>query len=166
MQRLAALMRQLDLEPTEEDILDVLWLAPRIRQFTAGPVRDEGHSRSSLSPSVTTDVPPPAEDRVSHERHHGTKDVPLGLAGSRREVEPPHSLHLANPVGSGGQQAAAIRAPSAPALGDQLGLARAFRPLKRKRPSRHLLRLDEDATAIRIAEERLWIPALSTPFEN
>ena len=160
MQRLAALMRQLDLEPTEEDILDVLWLAPRIRRFTAGPVRDEGHSRSTPQPSVATDVTAPAEDQVSHDRPRSTRDAPLRPVSSRREVKPLHSLHLVNPVESGGQQAAAIRAPSAPALGDQLGLARAFRPLKRKRPSRHLLLLDEDATAIRIAEERLWIPAL------
>ncbi|MGH3274932.1 MAG: SAV_2336 N-terminal domain-related protein, partial [Streptosporangiaceae bacterium] len=68
---------------------------------------------------------------------------------------------VAGPGVAGGQRAGPIRAPGAQALGGQLNLTRALRPLKRKVPSRRDLLFDEEATASRIAEEGLWVPTLT-----
>jgi hypothetical protein len=149
VQDLADLMRKLDLAPTEEDVLDVLWLAPLIGQLTVGSSGDEGQP-PRLPPPITANVAAESENRRLHEDH---------ATGIRRS-RPVHSLHLVGPAGTGGRRATPIRVPAAPALGDQLGLSRALRLLKRKRPSRHVLDLDEEATATRIAEGRLWIPAM------
>ncbi|RFS84788.1 hypothetical protein D0T12_14795 [Actinomadura spongiicola] len=50
--------------------------------------------------------------------------------------------------------------PTAPMLANPLGVQRALRPLKRRVPSRHRFELDEDATAARVADTRLWTPVL------
>ncbi|MBO2454577.1 AAA family ATPase [Actinomadura barringtoniae] len=56
--------------------------------------------------------------------------------------------------------AISIMVPTAPMLSDPRALQRALRPLKRRVPSRSLQRLDEEATAARIADTGLWIPRL------
>ncbi|WP_279510135.1 SAV_2336 N-terminal domain-related protein, partial [Actinomadura sp. 7K507] len=57
-------------------------------------------------------------------------------------------------------EAIEVLVPTAPMLADPLGVQRALRPLKRRVPSRHRVELDEDATAARIADTRLWTPVL------
>ncbi|MCQ0015585.1 hypothetical protein LUX39_19030 [Actinomadura madurae] len=57
-------------------------------------------------------------------------------------------------------EASEVLVPTAPMLADPLGVQRALRPLKRRVPSRHRRELDEDATAARIADTRLWTPVL------
>ena len=63
-----------------------------------------------------------------------------------------------------------ISAPKAPSLRNGLDLARSLRPLKRRVPSATKQVLDEEATAIRIAEGRSaqtpgWIPAMVPEME-
>jgi Double-GTPase 2 len=158
VKHLADLMRKLDLEPTEEDVLDVLWLASRIGQPTTGSPRDEEEGPGP--PPVTTNATAQAEDEPLRDHAPSMPRAPSEPEDSRREAGQAPSLYLMNLARTGDRQAAPIRAPAASALGDQLGLSRALRPLKRKRPSRHVRNLDEEATATRIAEERLWIPAM------
>jgi formylglycine-generating enzyme required for sulfatase activity len=50
--------------------------------------------------------------------------------------------------------------PAAPALRNQLDLARSLRPLMRKVPSRTRFELDEDATVAQIAETEVWLPVV------
>jgi len=142
VQRLADLIRRLGLSPTEEDILDVLWLARLVdvpAPAVAGKVVDGGAE------------PRPVARAREPERGFG---VPQDA-----EITP--SLHrMGTGAATGTQRASLVRAPAAPALGDKLALGRALRPMKRTVPSRRQRHMDEVATANRIAEDHLWVPVL------
>lgn len=148
LQRLTELLRRLDLEPTEEDLLDVLWLAPHLEGYAAGP---PGARVRTVDMDKPSPGPPRAEPGEPVSQH---------LAGRPGDSE--YSFHVRPTAGAlAGERAVAVRAPAAPALGGQLNLTKALRPLQRKVASRHQMLLDEDATASRIAEDGLWIPALA-----
>jgi hypothetical protein len=150
VQRLAELMYGLELEPSEEDILDVLWLASHLEEHVPAPAEETLGKASS-------------ESRPQEYPAQGRQDRLAVQDDAAQAADSEYSFHL-RPVGSsgtaGGQRAVAMRAPAAAALGGQLNLAKALRPLKQKKASRHQLLLDEEATASRIADEGLWIPAL------
>ncbi|WP_396446622.1 SAV_2336 N-terminal domain-related protein, partial [Actinomadura sp.] len=81
--------------------------------------------------------------------------------------EPRTGLHPrpapgAEPAG----EASEVLVPTAPMLADALGLQRALRPLKRRVPSPHRRELDEEATAARVADTRLWTPVLAPSPER
>ncbi|TMQ92387.1 hypothetical protein ETD83_27340 [Actinomadura soli] len=131
--------------PDARELSEMLWLAchispPEARPpsppvMPAEPEEPAGPPRPAAPPAPTPPAPP---------------------AG-----EPPARLHPrpapgAEPAG----EAAEVLVPTAPMLADPLGVQRALRPLKRRVPSRHRFELDEDATAARIAETRLWTPVL------
>src|SRR5207302_6228681 len=56
---------------------------------------------------------------------------------------------------------ATVHAAASPALPDPLPLARALRPLRRQLASGRRMRINEEATADRAAEQRLWLPVLT-----
>jgi hypothetical protein len=151
VQWLADLLRQLDLEFTEDDILDLLWLAPQIgapAPAPSGHVAEEGapDSRPSRQQGVRPSAEPTARLSIAETADSAPK---LYLRRPVRDIGP-----------TLGKEAVAVRAPGAPALVGQLNLARALRPLKQTVPSRHQMLVDEEATANRIADAGLWIPAL------
>jgi len=152
VQQFADLLRQLHPDTTSEDIRDILWLAPRVRPR---PSQADGHDGGSRSPP-TAEPPSPARADVRGQ----PPDVPL------RPPEQDHTLHLPGPAASVGRQAAPVRVPAALALPDRLGLGRALRPLKRRTPSRHRFQLDEQATADKIADGGLWLPAMRAAPER
>ncbi|MEU8305725.1 SAV_2336 N-terminal domain-related protein [Actinomadura sp. NPDC048955] len=130
--------------PDARELSEMLWLACHI-------------SPSGEQPPAVPPVPSPAVDE------------PVDSPGPLKPPEPaaprPHEplteLHPrpapgAEPVG----RASEVLVPTAPMLADPLGVQRALRPLKRRVPSRHRAELDEDATAARIADTRLWAPVL------
>jgi hypothetical protein len=163
MRRLAALLSHLDPDCSGDDLCDVLWLAP----YLEGPTGES--ARRELAPPLAPedgDVPGSQPDRP-------TQRAPERPPGERsravRSPAPTYSVHLRQ-VGSmetaSGMHADTVRAPEPPALPDQLVLTRAMRALSRTAPSRHGVVLDEEATATRIAEEHLWVPALKpTPAQ-
>ena len=160
VQQLVHLMHQLGLDPAEQDVLDVLWLAPRIGQSVPGPAREDDRD-GELQPGLAMVIADePEAERPSADNVRGLRRLPQQRTEMRSETSSAPSLHIVDPAGTGSRQAAAVRAPAAPALSDHLELARALRPLKRKRPSRYLVRIDEEATADQIAEQGLWVPAL------
>jgi tetratricopeptide (TPR) repeat protein len=60
---------------------------------------------------------------------------------------------------SAGQAGSAVSAwPTVPALPDRRNIARALRPLMRGTPSPRDEELDEEATAVRAAQDGLWVP--------
>ncbi|MGI5416746.1 SAV_2336 N-terminal domain-related protein [Actinomadura luteofluorescens] len=130
--------------PDARELSEMLWLACHI-------------SPSGERPPAVPPVPPPAVDEPV--------DAPGPLKppepAAPRPPEPLTELHPrpapgAEPVG----RASEVLVPTAPMLADPLGVQRALRPLKRRVPSRHRAELDEDATAARIADTRLWAPVL------
>ncbi|MGW2306764.1 SAV_2336 N-terminal domain-related protein [Actinomadura luteofluorescens] len=130
--------------PDARELTEMLWLACHI-------------SPSGEQPPAVPPVPAPAVDEPV--------DAPGPLKppepAAPRPPEPLTELHPrpapgAEPVG----RASEVLVPTAPMLADPLGVQRALRPLKRRVPSRHRAELDEDATAARIADTRLWAPVL------
>ncbi|MEV0676149.1 FxSxx-COOH system tetratricopeptide repeat protein [Actinosynnema sp. NPDC050436] len=62
------------------------------------------------------------------------------------------------PDEGGRTQGASTAWPTVPALPDRRWIARALRPLMRGTPSPRDEELDEEATAVRAAQDRLWVP--------
>ncbi|MFI0483712.1 SAV_2336 N-terminal domain-related protein [Actinomadura sp. 9N215] len=130
--------------PDARELSEMLWLAchisPPAEQRPSSPVpptpRQEPAEPPPPPPSPAPAPPPPAREPLT--RLH------------------PRPAPGAEPVG----EAAEVLVPTAPMLADPLGVQRALRPLKRRVPSRHRFELDEDATAARIADTRLWTPVL------
>ncbi|WP_067794950.1 SAV_2336 N-terminal domain-related protein [Actinomadura formosensis] len=129
--------------PDARELSEMLWLACHI-----SPAPGERSASAPPEPSGACATPPePA--------------LPPAPARAAPEPEPPAGLHPrpapgAEPAG----EAAQVLVPTAPMLADALGVQRALRPLKRRVPSRHRRELDEEATAARIADTRLWTPVL------
>ncbi|WP_051905926.1 MULTISPECIES: caspase, EACC1-associated type [Streptomyces] len=140
--------------PMEEELLDVLWLAPRVPSGPAAPL--------ALRAPETTDPQSPSLDAVGPDaRPPG--DAPAGTgpaaAAGREETAgsaAPSDAHLAivSSPSAAGPPAGALWTPGGRALGPTLPLGRALRPLKRRVPSRHHSGLDEAATAALQADTR------------
>ncbi|MGI5326635.1 SAV_2336 N-terminal domain-related protein [Actinomadura nitritigenes] len=136
--------------PDARELSELLWLAAHI-----APARDEPAAPAPEPAPPVADGPPPVGSEVLAE--------PPGPA-----PEPRTALHhrpatgTAPPAGT----AAEVLVPTAPMLSDPLGVQRALRPVKRRVPSRHRRELDEDATAERIADTRLWTPVLVPESER
>ncbi|QKG21795.1 SAV_2336 N-terminal domain-related protein [Actinomadura verrucosospora] len=132
--------------PDARELSELLWLAAHI-----APAADEPAARAPEPGPPVADAPPPAKT-------DGLAEPPA----PEPAPEPRAALHhrpaagTAPPAGT----AAEVLVPTAPMLSDPLGVQRALRPVKRRVPSRHRHRLDEDATAARIADTRLWTPVL------
>ncbi|MFI0371322.1 SAV_2336 N-terminal domain-related protein [Actinomadura sp. 1N219] len=133
--------------PDARELSEMLWLAchispPEEQARPARPVETEEPAEPPrpAAPSAPSAPAPPPPAREPHSRLH-PRPAPGAAAG---------------PVG----EASEVLVPTAPMLADPLGVQRALRPLKRRVPSRHRFELDEDATAARIAETRLWTPVL------
>ncbi|WP_329094612.1 SAV_2336 family protein [Actinomadura citrea] len=130
--------------PDARELSEMLWLACHI-------------SPAGEQPSAVPPVPPPVVDEPVDAPAPPKPPEPP----APRPSEPLTGLHPrpdagAEPVG----RASEVLVPTAPMLADPLGVQRALRPLKRRVPSRHRVEVDEDATAARIADTRLWTPVL------
>ncbi|GAA2151013.1 hypothetical protein GCM10009760_45980 [Kitasatospora kazusensis] len=169
-----ALRRTLDVlvgagvELAPEELLDALWLAARLP--SAEPAAEAEPGPAAGGPAATPG-PGPAE---AAEDGAGPGDV-TGPAPAAAEPEPaPHPLHATVAPGApvresadgpapasrlraapAAQRAQAVRVPERRAFPDELGLARALRPLKLHRASRWRTELDETATAAEAAETGL-----------
>ncbi|WP_412520051.1 hypothetical protein K8Z49_18700 [Actinomadura madurae] len=131
--------------PDARELSEMLWLACHISP------------PGEAAPPGPPVLPPVSEGRA---------DEPGLATPPAPPAPPPHAEPLtglhprpateAEPVG----EASEVLVPTAPMLADPLGVQRALRPLKRRVPSRHRRELDEDATAARIADTRLWTPVL------
>ena len=142
MEELIRWLRQRGLELDDEELADILWLATQIEPLPAG---------SNAFVSQQTDQPPARVDR--------SEVLPPA------PDEPDLPLYPVDPLPLQ-QQASAQRtpggipfqAPAAPALRQSLQLGRALRPLMRKVASQTRVVLDEEATAVQIAEQDVSMP--------
>ncbi|WP_309111184.1 FxSxx-COOH system tetratricopeptide repeat protein [Saccharothrix sp.] len=155
------------------EVRDALWLACRIHPPHADP---------AAGPLAPPDVEPTEAAYPFQEPQAATEglDEPDNSpepdeAASAFDVEPPPevpdpvpfeqwtpgpvtmtSTGEAGVVEHGARAAAAW--PTMPAMPERRRIARALRPLSRRRPSRRDLVVDEEKTAVRAAQDGLWIP--------
>ncbi|HEX6346857.1 FxSxx-COOH system tetratricopeptide repeat protein [Umezawaea sp.] len=136
-----------------DELADALWLAAQIRNARDAPPTPPPGARPPAPPAEPPE--PPGFDPVDPALPE-TTGGPVDRVPGRGEltvdvVEPAHFRSASRRV------AARWRGPSQ--LPDARGVVRALRPLTRTVPSRVDLVLDEEATAVRAAEEGLWLPA-------
>lgn len=158
VEQIAGLLSGLWRDFNDEDLRDMLWLAPHLGAAAAAEAPPGLRGKTPAQPAVPVgpEPGPPVLPRPNQPRGSGRHQRDTGH-------DPAYSVHLP-PLGAsateGGALAATMRAPTPAALADQLALSRAMRPLNRTVPSRHHVLLDEEATVNRIAEEQLWLPVL------
>lgn len=139
---LAHLLKQVELELSADEMADMLWLAMQIGSESVPSEQSETQTSLEVvtQSTASTPLPPPSS------------------------IEPPASVYTSatKPQRESGTASPVLpfRAPAAPALPNKLAIARALRPLMRKVPSRITLVLDEEATAVQIAEKQVWSPVL------
>ncbi|MDL4817619.1 SAV_2336 N-terminal domain-related protein [Actinomadura opuntiae] len=131
--------------PDALELSEMLWLACHVASSSSGSA-----AAAPASP-VSDEVVPPAVPQPV--------EPPPARAPEPRTALHPHPAPAAGPAPDAGS-ASEVLVPTAPMLPDPLGVQRALRPLKRRVPSRHRRELDEEATAARIADTRLWTPVL------
>ncbi|MGI8329937.1 FxSxx-COOH system tetratricopeptide repeat protein [Actinomadura scrupuli] len=132
-----------------EELADALWLARRLPSY--GTVIEETETTGAQgSEPDTVAEPPPAEPPGAH---RGT----LGEIAAPAVAIAQATLHIA-PQSSAAPNL--VRSPAVPAIPRALSLARALRPLRVAASSRTVRYLNEEATAQRIAETRIWQPEM------
>ncbi|MEV7094979.1 FxSxx-COOH system tetratricopeptide repeat protein [Amycolatopsis sp. NPDC051045] len=156
-------LRTVDL--TWREVRDVLYLA-----FRLSP---PGEAAATLSPrpaAVSPPPPPPTPtpppDRGfptvddSEADEHGRQQRKAETAAARQDWGPVTSrtVRAVDPFLDEGREAAPLLWPTLPALAEAREIARALRPLARSVPSPWKEVLDEEATAVRAAEDGLWLP--------
>ncbi|MFD6294058.1 SAV_2336 N-terminal domain-related protein, partial [Streptomyces sp. NPDC060235] len=135
-------------------MVETLWLAARI---TESSVPDE---RSSPRPKPDDEQSSSNTDRSATRLETDTVPEPSPSPWPTAESAVPlHVPSTGAPSGTRSALGMGVRIPAAPALSHELDLLRALRPLKRRVPSTHQEVIDEAATAERVAEQRVFLPA-------
>ncbi|MFA1544593.1 SAV_2336 N-terminal domain-related protein [Actinomadura monticuli] len=143
-------LETLGVRATDREISETLWLARHMgtAASTAEPVERRPVPRVRPEPAAEA-APPPA---------------PVRQPAAPWPREHRVSLHPPAPVrgdaGAAQGRAVPARAPAVAALPHGLDVLRALRPLKRRVLAGHDLVLDEDATADRVADEKIVMPVL------
>ncbi|MEU4930600.1 SAV_2336 N-terminal domain-related protein [Streptomyces yokosukanensis] len=139
-----------------DQVLDVLWLARRLPAGADAPLLREPE------PPPGRTAPDPAPEPGPAARQPQPPDpadpdlpdltAPALYAAARRDPVP--EVRLA-PSAPESRRAMPVRVPEDKALGDELQLGRALRPLRRRLDSRHRMEIDEERTAAQLAETGL-----------
>ncbi|MCX4987875.1 MULTISPECIES: FxSxx-COOH system tetratricopeptide repeat protein [unclassified Streptomyces] len=133
--------------PSGPEILDALYLTAYVDSVSPAPSTSDPRSTSDPQRSPDTGV---SDDRVAPEQPaepHPDNTGRSDFTVRTRESRTPHDSR----TGSGSW-------PASPQLPGALGLARALKPLRLRRPSPHEWELDEESTAERAASDGLWLP--------
>ena len=173
IQQAIALLNQVGLELTAEEIADIFWLALQMGE-TESISESPSISKTPLSeqsipehfspetPPITLNPPTVTASEPYAELYPSTPPPPISQADS----SPLPSSPSPQPDSPPPSQLLPFETPAAPALRNPLAIARAIRPLMRKVPSRTETILDEEATARQIAEKNIWIPVLEPAPER
>ncbi|MEU2158726.1 SAV_2336 N-terminal domain-related protein [Streptomyces sp. NPDC019396] len=140
----------------EVDLLDILWLAARVPSGPAAPLAvlaAEEAAAGAPGPGDPTRAPgTDTSESGSHDQDPGG-GLPVRTAETARGRSDRVGVH-AGPPPTGDAPGRALLVPGARALGTELRLGRALRPLKRQVRSRQEYELDEVATAAVQADTR------------
>jgi WD40 repeat protein len=160
--RLIAVFEKANIPVSPRELADAVWLAT---QLTGEGVRPSAPGSEPEMPGMA-DRAPPTFARSSAEESKGLPDLQTSDPTAGLPSSP--ALHATTGQGAGVSRhdAVSARIPAATPLPGGLGLLRALRPLKRAVPSGHLRIFDEEATANRIAADRLAIPVLRPGSER
>jgi hypothetical protein len=138
------------------EIRDALWLASKLSPTVPPPaepppprVPDPPPRRPT--PPQSTDEPPPPAPTTTPPTEPEPVPPPQDWSVGR-----PHTVRAA--VFDRGASAAPLVWPTTPALPNARLIARAMRPLSRRTPSPWRKVLNEEATAERAAQDRMWVP--------
>ena len=152
---LSSLLERMDLPLEVQELADILWLAVQLNQTSSSTELKSSEQvppgQESASFPVSNSLPPLSKPPVESEPQAAVYASDSGLPSL--EGSEPFSM-------------LPYRAPAVSALPHKLDLGRALRPLMRKAFSQTTMELDEETTAVQIAEEKLWIPALQPALER
>src|SRR5262245_15344860 len=143
-------LRQVGCDPTDEMITEALWMLQFLPDSSPADSAAAQPAGPTAAPSQRQGATPVAPQPV------GPSPVEDEKAGAA-EIFPQAdaAAGAARMVGGVG-----ITTPGVPALADTLALTRALRPLARRVFSRVNCVVDEQETARRMAEERIFVPVL------
>ncbi|MGW1804294.1 SAV_2336 N-terminal domain-related protein [Streptomyces sp. NPDC002078] len=148
--------------PTPLELAELLWLARQL-----GPA--DGGGEQTGRPDRVEDPDPPPQKSVQEPSGPAPSPDRTEGVGSLGQASPRAPLHLPSPTPAAGPYAA-LHAPVPPMLRHPLSLQRALRPLKRHTAAPVGHRLDEQATADRIARlgarPEWWLPVLRPARER
>jgi tetratricopeptide (TPR) repeat protein len=144
---------------TLREVRDSLWLAgalrPPAQPETIAPEAEPPEPEDETDP----DEPGPTPEPAPEPEPESVPDPDPGPAEPQRWTPTPTTMARADPVLALGGKVGAVSAwPTVPALPERRGISRALRPLARRQTSRRLKVLDEEATAVRAAQDGLWLP--------
>lgn len=159
---LLAVIESAEVPAGTREVADALWLTAHM---TGAAISPSPTSRSPAEPLISEPSRPPALRSPDERARPGQLATP---EPRRLPSSSPALLHATTESGEQTAQDDAVqaRSPAATLLPGALGLLRAMRPLKRTVPSSHLLHFDEEATADRIASDRLVVPVLRPESER
>jgi hypothetical protein len=159
---IASALLDAGLDLTAPEVVDVLWFARHIgvdvQAAAANPA--ESTAIDPLTLPQPAAEPSPDPDVPEDDDNLDDIDALLEMADPAGE-EQSTGLHVASGgrgAGSALRSGLGIRVPGVASLSEPLKLARALRPLMRRRPSRTAFVLDEIGTVERIADMRIIVP--------
>ncbi|ANZ34750.1 hypothetical protein BBK82_00305 [Lentzea guizhouensis] len=156
---------------TARDVADALWLASHVWRMSRDAAEAGAVPAAPLSrhPAAEVLLPPPGtgqETSLSPSTATGQEtsfSPPPDLPRGRRSQEDTPLRYFANAPAEPG------RAPVTENLPQTRAISRALRPLATLVPSDREVEFDEEATAVRVAETGVWLPAFRPtmvhPFE-
>jgi len=149
IERVIGTFQKLGFDLTDTEIADILWLAVQMRRSDCSPVsKQQQQTPTSTSKATQTSPQLPLEQNINSSK-------------STKKTEASANVYPQSSQDSDGNSSGLpIKVPAAQALRNQLEIARALRPLKRRVPSKREFVLDETATAERIAKEKLLLPVM------
>ncbi|MEU0877376.1 FxSxx-COOH system tetratricopeptide repeat protein [Lentzea sp. NPDC005914] len=150
---------------TYREVRDALWLAQQLHRPEPGAPPPPPPADQPVPPAETEHEEPewdnPAEQPAPTPEHRDTTTRPEASSAAEEENWTPGPARVFPiPVGGGATTngEAALAWPTVPALSEPRGIAGALRPFMRPAPSPWRTVLDEEATAVRAAQEGLWLP--------
>ena len=149
IEKLICALRTAGVDADSRDVQDVLWLAHLLPSKAGGAPRPPPDPGEVLAPPDSLKDEPKRRLEPPPKRTREHRPTPAASRSSPRRALYSGS---GEGLGAGTQTAIRVPVPAATALPGVLDLARALRPLSRRRPSRRFEILDEEATAERIAD--------------
>jgi len=163
--KLIAALRNLQFEPTDEDVADMLWLALQIGP--SGPPEEIKPLESDVEKPPQGDKPLLKDDAVLQAQQLASINPPQTTSTPKPASS---NLYLTSYQGRQGKRISSgtlpFRSPGTTALPGTLDLGRALRSFMRRVPSRSRFTLDEEETAEYIAEQGIWMPILNPAPEH
>jgi formylglycine-generating enzyme required for sulfatase activity len=150
----------------DEDLADILWLATKINVETASetssvkPPKDEETSDHNQGGNQRDSKPSDTSDRSEEQDGSKEKELNITTDGSQSSED------ARSNSGERGSKGLPFKTPAAPPLRRTLEVSRALRPLMRKVRSLTKRILDEEGTAIHLAEAKFFMPILQPATER